>query len=241
MSFIFGFNVDHVATLRNARGEGYPNVIEIANMAKDAGVNQITAHLREDRRHIKDEDIKEIKKMVNLPLNLEMATTDEMLNIALKTLPTSVCLVPEKREEITTEGGLNVLGCYQWLQNSIPILQNSGIKVDIFIDCDIKNINACLDLGVDGIEINTGKYANAIGDNKNKEIQDIIKTAQYAKSNNISVHAGHGLNLDNIDKIAQIKEITEFNIGHFLIGYAIKYGIHKSIQDMYNLIKNNRT
>jgi pyridoxine 5-phosphate synthase len=238
MDFVLGLNIDHVATLRNARNEGYPDVVALALIGKKAGAKQITAHLREDRRHIKDNDIFNLKTLVDLPLNMEMALSEEMIEIALKILPHAVCLVPEKRAEITTEGGLDIISNYDVLDPTIKLLQQNGIKVSIFVDADLKHVDACIKLGVDAIEINTGKYANA--QNKAEESAKISHIANYAKQKGIMVHAGHGLNLDNIFEIAKIKEITEFNIGHFLVSYALFVGFEESIQQMIKAIQNAR-
>lgn len=239
MSFILGFNIDHIATLRNARAEGYPDILELANIAIKAGANQITAHLREDRRHIKDSDIYDLKNNLKVPLNMEIAVTEEMQDIALKVKPHSVCLVPEKREEITTEGGLNLHHNLAAIKHTTEILLHNNIKVSLFVDPLIETIPLIEKIGPTAIEINTGNYAN----NSSNEpiIENIRLFANNIKNNlKISVHAGHGLNFTNIHNIAAIKTITEFNIGHFLVGHALKSGLNETIKQMINLIQSCR-
>lgn len=243
----FGFNIDHVATLRNARGENYPNLLNAAEIAINAGANQITAHLREDRRHIKDKDMFDLKKNISVDLNMEIAATDEMINIACEVKPYSVCLVPERREELTTEGGLNVYKLSNKLLSKIELLKSNNIKVVIFIDADIKQVEKSLKLPIDAVEFNTGKYANYsknLTTNKNtickynEEIDKISSLASLVTKNGLEAHAGHGLNYINIANIARIKEINEFNIGHFLIAEAVFIGLDNSITKMLELINN---
>ncbi len=242
MSFILGFNVDHIATLRNARGEGFPDIIQLANIAKTAGADQITAHLREDRRHIKDKDLEDLKSKVGLPLNMEMAVTDEMLDIAIKIKPYSVCLVPEKRQELTTEGGLNVLDNYNKIKNLIKSCKKHNIKVSAFIDPFEDALSACVDLQVDSIEINTGRYVNLVNPEEiEQELSRIFNITTKANQKNIKVHAGHGLNLANIKPIAAIKNIVEFNIGHFIISKALYVGLAQSIKDIKTAISKDRS
>ncbi|MGV3278402.1 pyridoxine 5'-phosphate synthase [Rickettsiales bacterium LUAb2] len=236
-----GFNIDHVATLRNARNEGYPNLIVAAEVAKNAGAHQITAHLREDRRHIKDQDIIDLKTKVQLPLNMEMATTDEMLKIALEVKPYSVCLVPEKREELTTEGGLDVANLLLDLQPKIDLLNNAKIKPVLFIDANPKQVEAAIKLGAFGVEFNTGTYANLAGKLQEEEANNIAKMAKIATDNKLEAHAGHGLNYDNVINIAKISAINELNIGHFLVSNAIFIGLSQSIQKMLEIINNARS
>ncbi|MDR2008443.1 MAG: pyridoxine 5'-phosphate synthase [Alphaproteobacteria bacterium] len=233
MKRILGFNVDHIATLRNARNEGFPDLIDLAKKSITYGADQITAHLREDRRHIRDEDIINLKKHVNAPLNMEMALTAEMIEISTqKVLPHSVCLVPEKRAEITTEGGLNLLPIYDELSLAIQLFHQKGIKVSLFIDAVDEQTSAAIDLKPDAIEINTGVYCNLPANKQQEEALRIEIQAKKVFNAGIAVHAGHGLNLANIKHIANIKEIVEFNIGHFIIGYAIEFGLQKAIADM---------
>lgn len=241
MKYTLGFNVDHIATIRNARGENYPSLLDLTKMAIDAGAKQITAHLREDRRHIKDDDIWLLKNNISVPLNMEMAVTDEMVNIACKVRPDWVCLVPENRNEITTEGGLNIQSEYHRIKNIMPALKASGIKISLFIDPIVDHIVLAYDLGVDAIEINTGKYSNVSFLEKPIEASNIAEKAFLAKSMGLNVHAGHGLNIQNIHHISQIKEITEFNIGHFLISYALFVGLKTSISRMISKIDVSRS
>ncbi|MCL2566805.1 MAG: pyridoxine 5'-phosphate synthase [Alphaproteobacteria bacterium] len=240
MKRILGFNVDHIATLRNARNEGFPDLIDLAKKSIAYGADQITAHLREDRRHIRDDDIMDLKKYINKPLNMEMALTAEMIEISTqKVIPHSVCLVPEKRQEITTEGGLNLLPIYNDLENAIKLFHKYGIRVSLFIDAAIEQINAAIDLKPDAIEINTGVYCNLPYHMQHEESLRIQQEAKKVFNSGIAVHAGHGLNLANIKHIAEIKEIEEFNIGHFIIGYALEFGLKKAIVDITAAINEN--
>ncbi len=231
-----GVNIDHIATLRNARGDGFPNILNAALVCKEAGANSITAHLREDRRHIKDEDIKILKQHAGLPLNLEMAATEEMLKIACNIKPTYVCLVPEKREELTTEGGLNVALQQSYLQGYVKELQKHGISVSLFVEPSLKQLEACLKCNTNSIEIHTGTYANTLENNQNQELDKIKKIAKEAFANNIGVHAGHGLNYNNVQNIALIKEISELNIGFAIVAKSIFIGLKQAVEDMKTLI-----
>jgi len=237
-----GINIDHVATIRNARGSNHPDPIKAAEIAVNAGADGITAHLREDRRHISDNDIKMLKKSIKLPLNLEMAPTIEMLEIALDFIPERVCLVPEKRLEVTTEGGLELINIEEkkkyFIQHIINECHTSNINVSLFIDPNINQIDAAKDLGVNIIELHTGEYCNSLA--KDKELDRIHKAAEYAFSSNIEVHAGHGLNFENVIDIAKIKYIKELNIGHFLIGESIFMGLDKAVRKMRNIIDENK-
>lgn len=233
---ILGINIDHIATLRNARSEGYPNLLDLALIAVEGGANQITAHLREDRRHIKDADITTLKANLPVPLNMEMALTEEMVAIALNIKPYAVCIVPEKRNEVTTEGGLDVNANARQLKVIIPKLQNAGIKVSLFIDSIKEQLDSACELKCNSIEINTGTYANAKEKNIEIELTKIKKIAKEAKLNGLQVHAGHGLNFKNIPAIARIPEITEFNIGHFLVSYALFVGFKNSVSEMRKII-----
>ena len=233
-----GINIDHVATIRNARGGVHPDPVKAAEIAAIAGADGITAHLREDRRHISDIDIKNLKKSINLPLNLEMAPTEEMLNIALDARPERVCLVPEKRLEITTEGGLELTNLEDKkkyiIQNIIQECSKYNIDVSLFIDPNLDQIASAIDLGVDMIELHTGEYCNS--SNHLKELIRIEKAAEYASKNNIEVHAGHGLNFHNVIDIAKIRYIKELNIGHFIIGESIFMGLESAVKKMKNII-----
>lgn len=232
-----GINIDHVATLRNARGGLTPCPVRAALLAMEAGADSITAHLREDRRHIKDNDIFRLKNEVPLPLNLEMAATEEMLEIALCTAPHAVCLVPEKRAELTTEGGLDVVGLEKTLKSYVQKLQENGSRVSLFIDADERQIEAAKRIGAKAIEIHTGKYAESLLE---EDLNLIINSAKLAASLGLEVHAGHGLNYDNVAKIAAIPEIIELNIGHFLIGEAIFIGLETAIKKMREIMNKAR-
>ena len=233
-----GINIDHVATIRNARGGNQPSPVKAAEIAANAGADGITAHLREDRRHISDIDIKALKESIELPLNLEIAPTNEMLNIALEARPERVCLVPEKRLEITTEGGLDIKNIEDkkkyFIQKIIKECTNSNIDVSLFIDPNLDQINAAIEIGANIIELHTGEYCNSV--NAIKELDRINKAAKYATDNNIETHAGHGLNFDNVIDIAKISYIKELNIGHFLIGESIFMGLEGAVKKMRNII-----
>jgi pyridoxine 5-phosphate synthase len=233
-----GINIDHVATIRNARGGVHPDPVKAAKIAANAGADGITAHLREDRRHISDKDIKNLKKTIELPLNLEIAPTEEMLNIALEARPERVCLVPEKRLEITTEGGLEIVKLKDKnkyiIQNIIKECNNCNIDVSLFIDPDINQIISAIDLGVNIIELHTGGYCNS--SNPIEELIRIEEAAEFANNNNIEVHAGHGLNFNNVIDIAKIRYIKELNIGHFIIGESIFMGLESAVKKMKNII-----
>ena len=234
-----GINIDHVATIRNARGGLHPDPLKAALIAQSSGADNITAHLREDRRHMSDIDIKKIIKKLRIPLNLEMAPTNEMLNIAISSKVNRVCLVPEKRKEITTEGGLNVIKNKKKIFDFVKKLKKNNVKVSIFVDPNIKQIIACKDLKVSSVELHTGEFCD---NNKNKryEYEKLKKSAIFAKKNNLECHAGHGISYETVEKIAKINEITELNIGHFIIGEAVFIGLNKSILKMRRIIDNSR-
>ena len=234
-----GINIDHVATIRNARGGLHPDPLKAALIAQSSGADNITAHLREDRRHMSDIDIKKIIKKLRIPLNLEMAPTNEMLNIAISSKVNRVCLVPEKRKEITTEGGLNVIKNKKKIFDFVKKLKKNNVKVSIFVDPNIKQIIACKDLKVFSVELHTGEFCD---NNKNKryEYEKLKKSAIFAKKNNLECHAGHGISYETVKKIAKINEITELNIGHFIIGEAVFIGLNKSILKMRRIIDNSR-
>jgi pyridoxine 5-phosphate synthase len=233
-----GINIDHVATLRNARGGDNPCPIRAALLALEAGANGITAHLREDRRHIKDHDIERLKAEVPLPLNLEMAATDEMLTIALRTKPHAVCLVPEKRAELTTEGGLDVIRMEKFLTPYIKKLQDNGSRVSLFLAPNKEQIEAAKRTSAKVVELHTGTYAENLSQENR---QAIINSARHAHSLGLEVHAGHGLNYKNVADIAKIPEIMELNIGHFLIGEAVFIGLKEAIIQMRNIINEERS
>ena len=234
-----GINIDHVATIRNARGVLHPDPLKAALIAQNAGADNITAHLREDRRHISDIDIKKLVKTLRIPLNLEMAPTNEMLNIAISSKVKRVCLVPEKRKEITTEGGLDVLKNKKKIFNFVKKLKKNNIKVSIFVDPNIKQISVCSNLNVSSVEIHTGEFCDN-KKNKRYEYEKLKKSAVFAKKNNLECHAGHGISYETVRRIAEIKEISELNIGHFIIGEAIFVGLKRSILKMRKIIDNSR-
>jgi pyridoxine 5-phosphate synthase len=239
-----GVNIDHVATIRNARGGRHPDPLKAALLAVDAGADGITAHLREDRRHISDEDIEKLKSGLSKPLNLEMAATPEMEEIALKHLPHACCLVPEKREELTTEGGLDVVAQRQHLAPTVKRLVKAGIRVSMFIDPDRAQADASSEIGANVVEIHTGTYCEAVnaGDEENAalELARIADMASYASEIGLEVHAGHGLTFDSVGPIAELPEIVELNIGHFLVGEAIFSGLDSSIRRMRALMDKAR-
>lgn len=235
-----GVNIDHVATLRNARGDVWPDPIMAALDAKKAGADSITAHLREDRRHIRDEDMQRLKTEVALPLNMELAMTDEMLHIALALKPEYVCIVPEKREEITTEGGLDVVRYAKELKPFVKQLQQANIQVSLFIDPDAKQVEAASVLQVDALEIHTGTYSKATGMAQHQAFKQIQQTAQIIQEAGIKCHAGHGLTYGNVEAIAAIAEIEELNIGHFLISEAVFVGLEAAVREMRRIIDSVR-
>ncbi|WP_443971866.1 pyridoxine 5'-phosphate synthase [Sphingobium sp. CR28] len=235
-----GVNIDHVATIRNARGGTYPDPIRAALIAQDAGADGITAHLREDRRHIIDEDIGHLIGAISLPLNMEMAATEEMLGIALRHRPHAVCLVPERREERTTEGGLNAAGQHNHLKPMISRLGEAGIRVSLFIEPDPMQIEAAVSLGAPVVELHTGAYAHAEGEALAYELRRIADAAALAAKNGLEPHAGHGLTFENVQPIAAIPQIAELNIGHFLIAEAIFDGLGATVRRMRALMDEAR-
>lgn len=235
-----GVNIDHVATIRNARGGEHPQPIRAATIAADAGADGITAHLREDRRHIRDDDLIELMDSLSIPLNLEMAATDEMLKIALRHRPYAACIVPEKREERTTEGGLDAAGQIDRLKDFTDQLRKANIRVSLFIEPDPRQIEAAIQLGVPVVEFHTGHYAEVTGKQQEIELRRISDAAALAVKNGIEPHAGHGLTFNNVVPIAAIPQLAELNIGHFLIGEAIFGGLAGSIQQMRALMDDAR-
>jgi pyridoxine 5-phosphate synthase len=231
-----GVNIDHVATVRNARGGRHPDPVRAAQIAIAAGADGITAHLREDRRHIRDDDIARLKAEIAKPLNLEMAATEEMVGIAVKTAPHAACLVPERREERTTEGGLDVAGQHNALVPVVARLKDAGIRVSLFIAAEPRQIQAAVAIGAPVIEIHTGAWCDAIADNRSSaaqaEWERIRHGAQLARRLGLEVHAGHGLNFETAQAIAALPEIVELNIGHFLIGEAVSSGLADAVRAM---------
>ncbi len=240
-----GVNIDHVATVRNARGGEHPDPVRAAKLAEACGADGITAHLREDRRHIRDDDMERLKGELGLPLNFEMAATDEMVEIATRIRPHAACLVPERREEKTTEGGLDVAGQKQALAAHIDKLAAADIRVSLFIDPDEEQIRAAKDLGAPVIELHTGAYAEAaLATDKQALIttfEDLRRGAELAHELGIEVHAGHGLTFFNVQNIAALPEVRELNIGHFLVGEAIFMGLDGAMREMKRLISDART
>jgi pyridoxine 5-phosphate synthase len=235
-----GINIDHVATLRNARGTAYPDPLKAARLAEEAGADLITLHLREDRRHIKDADLLALRPLIKTRMNLECAVTPEMIQIACLVKPHDVCLVPEKRAEVTTEGGLDVLGHYDAVKLAINQLQEAGIRVSLFIDPDEKQIAAAKELGATVIELHTGRYADVTGDEQIKELERIKKAAAYGVSIGLRVNAGHGLHEGNVMPIAAITDLSELNIGHAIVAEALFKGWQKAILDMKSLMVQGR-
>ena len=234
-----GINIDHVATVRNARGESHPSPLNAAKLAMKYGASSITIHLREDRRHINDLDMKNLCKIKKIPINLEISTNFKILKIALKNIPQFVCLVPEKRKEITTEGGLNLLKNKKKIGKAIDMLKKKKIRTSLFINAKISDVKLSKDLKTDFIEIHTGKLANLIKANKNysKELLRIKKCSYYASKLGLEVHAGHGLDYKSTKILSKITEISEFNIGHFIIGESVFDGFKKVIKKFKYLCK----
>ena len=243
-SLRLGVNVDHIATIRNARGGEHPDPVQAAELAIDAGADGITAHLREDRRHIRDEDIARLKQRLTRPLNLEMAPTEEMLGIALKTRPNACCLVPERRAERTTESGLDVRGLGNSLTDYIARLKDAGIRISLFVDADEAQLEASSHAGADIVELHTGTYCEAALEKDaggvEAELARLVEGARIAAAAGLEVHAGHGLTFDTVGPIAALPEIVELNIGHFLVGEAVFVGLAESVRRMRMLMTDAR-
>lgn len=235
-----GVNVDHVATIRNARGGAYPDPVRAALLAREAGADGITAHLREDRRHIRDEDMRRLKDEVALKLNFEMAATPEMVGIARALRPHASCLVPEKREERTTEGGLDVIGNRTVVGEAVTALGEAGIRVSLFIEADPRQLDAARELGAPVVELHTGSYCDHVGAARERELARIVAAARHGASIGLEVHAGHGLGFDTVGPVAAIPEIVELNIGHFLVGEAVFIGLAAAIREMRRRMDNAR-
>lgn len=238
---LLGVNIDHIATLRNARGTRYPDPVQAAFIAEQAGADGITVHLREDRRHITDRDVRLLRETLQTRMNLEMAVTEEMLTIACDTRPQFCCLVPEKRQEVTTEGGLDVAGQQQKLNDAVRRLADAGILVSLFIDPDRQQIDAAVTAGAPYIELHTGAYAEAEeGPQRDAELQRIREAAEYADSRGLKVNAGHGLTYHNVLPIAAIPQMYELNIGHAIIGQAVISGLAAAVSEMKTLLREAR-
>ncbi|MFV5502447.1 MULTISPECIES: pyridoxine 5'-phosphate synthase [unclassified Acinetobacter] len=241
MAALLGVNIDHVATLRQARGTTYPDPVNAALICEQAGAEGITLHLREDRRHIQDDDVRRMRPVLTTHMNLEMAVTDEMVTFAKEIQPQHVCFVPEKRQEVTTEGGLDVVGHFEDVKKATQELTAIGCDVSLFIDADIAQIDAAVACGAPTIEIHTGAYADAeTPEAQQAELERIVKGAEYAASKGLVVNAGHGLNLENVTPIAAIPQIHELNIGHSIIADAVFVGLAQAVQQMKAAIKAAR-
>jgi len=236
-----GVNIDHVATVRQARGTDYPDPVEAALLAEKAGADSITLHLREDRRHIQDDDLERLKAVMQTHMNLEMAVTDEMLAIAAGIRPQDCCLVPENREELTTEGGLDVAGQLDKITGACGNLAANGIRVALFVDPEPRQLDAALASGAPVVELHTGAYADADAGAQEAELQRIVDAAAYGMQIGLTVHAGHGLHYENVNPVAEIPEIIELNIGHAIIARAIFEGFTAAVQDMKRLMTEART
>ncbi|NHB93200.1 pyridoxine 5'-phosphate synthase [Photorhabdus cinerea] len=238
---LLGVNIDHIATVRNARGTNYPDPVQAAFIAEQAGADGITIHLREDRRHITDRDVELLSQTIQTRMNLEMAVTDEMVDIACRIKPEFCCLVPEKRQEVTTEGGLDVVGQKDKVMAAVKRLSEAGILVSLFIDADHQQIDAAREVGAPFIEIHTGAYADAENEiEQEKEFQRIKKAATYAAGIGLTVNAGHGLTYHNVQRIAALPEIYELNIGHAIIGRAVFSGLTAAVADMKTQMRKAR-
>lgn len=235
---LLGVNIDHVATIRQARGASYPSVLEAARIAEGAGADAITVHLREDRRHIQDDEVVALCKQVRTRVNLEMAVTDEMLAIAEFNRPADVCLVPEKREELTTEGGLDVLTHFESVKYACRHLAMAGIRVSLFIDPETDQLDAALACGAPVVEIHTGSYADASEERVQQELQRVASAADYGESIGLHVNAGHGLHYHNVQPIMRIPQIIELNIGHAIVAHALFVGLESAVQQMIDIIKS---
>ena len=233
-----GVNIDHVATLRNARGEDYPSPVKAALKCQEFGADGITAHLREDRRHIRDADIEAIKSQISIPLNFEMAPTNEMVEIAIKTLPNACCIVPEKREEVTTEGGIDVKRNHNILGTIIGRLKKNNIRVSLFVDSSVDQIKLAKELGSDIIEIHAGEFCRKVHDRLDfqNELNTIKEASSFAESIGLETHVGHGVTFDSIVELSRINEVKEFNIGHFIISESLFIGLEATIKKMKTLI-----
>lgn len=241
MAALLGVNIDHVATLRQARGTTYPDPVKAALICEQAGAEGITLHLREDRRHIQDDDVRRMRPVLKTRMNLELAVTDEMVAFAQEIKPHFVCFVPEKREEVTTEGGLDVIGHFDDVKAATQAVMSVGSEVSLFIDPDFAQIDAVIACGASTIELHTGAYANAeTQDAQNAELERIIQGAQYAANKGLIVNAGHGLHLQNVAAIAAIPQINELNIGHSIIAESVFVGLEQAVIDMNIAIKAAR-
>jgi pyridoxine 5-phosphate synthase len=237
MPVLLGVNIDHVATVRQARGTSYPSVIEAARLAENAGADSITVHLREDRRHIQDADVAELCEATRTRVNLEMAVTGPMLEVALRHRPADVCLVPEKREELTTEGGLDVQANSGAVADAVARLQGAGIRVSLFIDPDPEQVQAAADVGAPVIELHTGSYADCVGEAQRLELRRLHDACVLGHRLGLQINAGHGLHLENVQAIVRLPEMTELNIGHSIVARAIFVGLEAAVAEMKRAIE----
>lgn len=235
-----GVNIDHVATLRQVRGTPYPRPVEAALMAERAGADSITVHLREDRRHIQDDDLTEIQEVMRTHMNLEMAVTDEMLAIAERRKPSDVCMVPEKREELTTEGGLDVASQVERVRDACARLADAGIRASLFIDPDTTQLDAAVEAGAPVVEIHTGRYADTEGREQEDELERVVEAARYGDALGLVINAGHGLHYQNVAAIARIDEVAELNIGHAIVSRAVFDGLAAAVSEMKRLMLEAR-
>jgi len=235
-----GVNIDHVATLRQARGSRYPDPLSAALIAEKSGADSITLHLREDRRHIQDRDVHALKEAMQTHMNLEIAVTEEMLSIATELNPSDCCLVPEKREELTTEGGLDVAGQLEKVTDACSRLAGQGIRVSLFIDPDERQLDAAVQAGAPVVELHTGTYADSEGDAQHAELERVVAAASYGQQNGLIVNAGHGLHFENVTAIARIPEIIELNIGHAIIAQSVFDGLSAAVNNMKRLMNEAR-
>ncbi|VGO21815.1 pyridoxine 5'-phosphate synthase [Pontiella sulfatireligans] len=233
-----GVNIDHIATLRQARGTVYPDPLDAAILCARAGAHGITAHLREDRRHIQDDDIYRLKELQPLPLNLEMANVESIVEIALNVKPAEVCLVPEKRQELTTEGGLDVIGHFDAIKDTVQSLTEAGIEVSLFVDADEMTLAACKDTGAPVVELHTGAYCNAEPNDRAVFIEQLIRSADYAHGLGLKVNAGHGINLENLGGILCIPHLAMLNIGHSIVCRAVFEGLENAVGEMFGAMQD---
>ena len=237
MAVLLGVNIDHVATVRQARGTFYPSVIQAAELAENAGADSITVHLREDRRHIQDDDVRVLCSTTKTRVNLEMAVTGEMLAIALERRPADVCLVPEKREELTTEGGLDVVANQAPVAAAVAQLSQAGIRTSLFIDPAREQLDAARQVGAPVVELHTGTYADATGDQQTEELQRLHDACRYGHGLGIQINAGHGLHLENVQDVSRLPHMTELNIGHSIIARSIFVGLEDAVREMKQAIE----
>jgi len=240
MAVLLGVNIDHVATVRQARGTDYPSVVQAADLAERAGADSITVHLREDRRHIQDEDVRILCASTKTRINLEMAVTPEMLAIALERKPADVCLVPEKREELTTEGGLDVIANFPAVAEAVAQLSSAGVRTSLFIDPEREQLQAARQAGAPVVELHTGTYADSVGEKQESELQRLHDACQFGHDTGLIINAGHGLHLGNVQNVVRLPHMNELNIGHSIIARAIFVGLEAAVKEMKALVQGSR-